>query len=105
MPKNQISTDNDDDNKGHVKFKPTTHQGTPYLLRSIAPDSSHECRFICLSCKNKNFKPFDGYCENLRVHLKGKNHGKTIIKTDDRFEELEFEAFQNFLEGKAFIIR
>ena len=69
--------------KGHTKFKASFHQGTPYLKRIIQADPIQKSRFQCIACKGKKLQPFDGFCENLKVHLQSKNHSKTIENTQE----------------------
>ena len=65
--------------KSHTKFRAELHQGTPYLKSIIESDQHDACRFICLACKESIGKNYDGYCENLKVHLKSDQHKDTLI--------------------------
>ena len=67
-------------NKAHTKFKEKIHQGTPYLKEIIMPgEDDTNTKFICKACKNLYRKNFDGYCENLKVHMKTDQHKETLI--------------------------
>ena len=85
--------------KAQTKFREAYHQGTPYLSRTIECGSSNETRFICRTCKLNGFQPFDGYFENIKVHLKTQNHKKTIRAGSA--EENELKASIDFLDGRV----
>ena len=74
--------------KSHTKLKISYHQGTLYLQRTIISDPSDDTSFFCKPCKDNDYKPSGGFCENIKVHLKNKNHKKTFEKGS--FEEQEY---------------
>ena len=81
--------------KPHTVFREKIQRGTPYLFKNIICHPENNLRFICLACKEAKKKNYEGYCENLRIHLMNKAHEDTL-----KTEELKKECQQSikFLE-------
>ena len=80
---------NKKNSKQHTAFRRSHHQGTPYLKKIVSRDGKDKCRFICLTCSEKFKRTHGGFCENLKVHLLGKQHEKTLTTEISKRENIE----------------
>ena len=56
--------------KSRTKFKEQHHRGTPYFKQIIQKALSNSCRFLCLACKERFGKNYDGFCGKYKISLK-----------------------------------